>query len=115
MIHRFSFIVGSYKSNDWQQAISDTGTAMIAFPHYYFDKVLSEIGIDYEEGKGASTNCSKIETAPSLIIIIGGQSYSIPPIQYILRVCWYLISQSRCLEHYFFLFQGLFHRVVAFL
>lgn len=81
-----SVTVGDYTDNNWQQAISDTGTSWLVIPYYDYRRITGAIGSIGEMDDVSVLYCNATATAPPLKLNIGGRLYSIPASEYILDV-----------------------------
>ncbi|KAL3985923.1 Eukaryotic aspartyl protease family protein [Acanthocheilonema viteae] len=75
---------GTYKSNSWQQAISDSGTSGLQIPAFLMRPIMKQINATYSFRYAAYVvDCVMQAIGPEIEIKIGGFFYTIRPVEYV--------------------------------
>lgn len=88
------FLIGGQASgwcSQGCQAIVDTGTSLLTVPQQYMSALLQATGAQEDQYGQFSVDCSSIQNLPTLIFIINGVQFPLPPYFYILNNNGYCI------------------------
>merc|ERR1712039_1169639 len=74
-----------------QKAIIDSGTSLLAGPTSAVKALANQVGATSLMGKEYVIDCSKISSLPDLVVVLGGQTFTLTGKDYVLQV------SSQCL------------------